>query len=84
MKMINNIDSSGVPHYLATYVHSQRQVLTLTITTQFEQTRSDLKAYIKKTYKEKWKEKWNSAQPNKLLEITDSIHPLPNTLCKNR
>ena len=60
------------------------QATTFTITTQFEQTRSDLKAYIKKTYKEKWKEKWNSAQPNKLLEITDSIHPLPNTICKNR
>ena len=54
------------------------------LSTQFQQTRSDLKAYIRKTYKEKWKEKWRQERPNKLLEITDNIYMLPNTVCENR
>ena len=60
------------------------QATTQAPSTQPEQTRSDLKAYIKKTYKEKWREKWSQEQPNKLLEITDSIYMLPNTVCENR
>ena len=35
------------------------QATTQALSTQLEQTRSDLEAYIKKTYKEKWKEKWS-------------------------
>jgi len=40
------------------------QATTHPLSTQFPQTRSNLKAYIEKTYKEK-REKWNATQPNK-------------------
>ena len=51
--------------------------------TQFEQNRSVLKTYIKKTYKVKWRGKWNVTQANKLSKITDNVnvtqHPMRET-----
>ena len=47
---------------------------TLAITTQYEQTRSDLKAYIRKTFKEKFREKWNAGRQNKLRNHRSYIH----------
>ena len=45
-------------------------------------TRGDIKAFIRKKCREKWKEQWEGqGQTNKLREITNSIHPLPNSSC---
>ena len=60
------------------------QATTQALSIQFEQSRSDLKAYTKKTFKEKWREKWNATRPNKLSEITDNMYLVPNTVCENR
>ena len=60
------------------------QPITQALNKQFELTRSDLKACNKKTCKEKWKEKWSRERPIKLLEITDNVYMLPNSVCENK
>ena len=60
------------------------QATTKALSTQFEQTRSDLKTYIKKTQKKKVEKKWNATQPNKVSEIMDNIYILPSTMRMNR
>ena len=60
------------------------QATTHELSTQFEQTKNDLKAYIRKLYKEKWRKKLNATQANKISEITDNIYMLPSTVYGNR
>ena len=56
---------------------------TQALSTQFEQIRSNHKAYIKKNLQGKSKRKWTQERPNNLLQIKYNGFMLPNTLCEN-
>jgi len=82
----NNIRNSDknfifcwVPSHIGIHSNEEADKLAVQATIrpivpQYQYTRSDAKAYIRRTYKEKWKQNWSLTQPSKLREIIDSIY----------